>query len=137
MLHAAGDTLSSPARATKTVNEKQCCLHRSYPSTGHRDHAREVLTEPRSTEWKPSLHETRAYCLDSADSAQCSHSDAVTATRREGEGETREDRREGRGDFPTSHWDLFSGGSLHLPSCPFMEKWEGLITQKCFFVFFF
>lgn len=53
--------------------------------------------------------------------------------------ETREDRKKGREgyteekrDFPTSHWDPFSGCSLHLPCCPFIEEWEGLITRVLF-----
>lgn len=109
MLHGADGTLPSCPRYKicewKTMLQKQ-----KLPLMSHRDSTREILTEPTSTEWKPSLHETRVYCLDSADSVQCSHSDAVTATRREGEWETREDRKEGREGWMEGR----EGGLSHL-----------------------
>lgn len=139
----------SPAHARKTVNEQQRLARpkQKLPLMSHRDHAREILTEPTSTKWKPSLHETRVYCLDSADSAQCSHSDSVTATRRErgpeGGRETGEDRigRKGgmegkrRGTFPPLT-GIYSSAVLFTSPVVLLWRSGGGTNYWAMFLFF-
>lgn len=101
MLHAADDTLPCPRY--KNCEWKIVLPKQKLPPRSHQDYAREILTEPTSTKWKPSLHETLL-------SGQRWLSPVFSFRRRDCNqkgGETREEGREGgrdgrkrRGTFP-------------------------------------
>lgn len=129
-------THSPTPHTTKTVNEKQCCLNRSYPSwatetvlvkfwqSQQAQSGNTVFVKPASTVWTALIQSS---VLIQTPWLQLGGTESRRQERIGRKG-GREGWKEEKGDFPTSHWNLFSGCSLHPPCCPFMEKWEGLIT---------